>query len=190
MSQGTVYRAVGIITGIAGVAIALLASAADVTYTAVEGIAVFAVLYVIAQGVERVVEWVVDLASLFPASPGKEKDEALRKLVKANSTMNGNPSVADFDEEANTASAEKATVEEKRTDITFLAHGLSILLAAIGVKLVNYGIFSHLGATGVAENVDQLLTALAAAGGSKSLHELIGRLQKAKEGSEETPATT
>jgi len=186
MNQSAAYRWIGIVTGVSGVLVALLAPASNVTYTAVEGIAVFAVLYVVAQGVERIVEWVVDLATLIPNSPGKKKDEALRNMVAANSTINGNPTEDELlTSSASDASTEKKKVDEKRTDITFLAHGLSILLAAIGVKLVNYGIFDYLGASGVNQDVDHLLTALAAAGGSKSLHELIGRLQKTKESTEE-----
>lgn len=46
---------------------------------------------------------------------------------------------------------------------------------------MNYGIMDSLGVTGLNNDLNRLLTALAAAGGSKALHELIGRVQVAKE---------
>jgi hypothetical protein len=55
----------------------------------------------------------------------------------------------------------------------------------MAVNVLNYGLVGQVGADGVDRWVDRLLTALAAAGGTKALHELVGRLQKAKESSEE-----
>lgn len=183
-----IYRVLGILTGIVGVAVALNASDSKIEYKPIEGISVFAVLYVIAQGVERLVEWTIDLATLLDQSPGKKKDAGLRALTTANSTLNGNPTLDAFETAATEAADAKKEVETARTDITFLAHGLSILLAAIAVNWLDYGIFTHLGASGVSESADHLFTALAAAGGSKGVHELVGRLQKSKEASEEAAA--
>ena len=183
-----IYRVLGILTGIVGVAVALNASDSKIEYKPIEGISVFAVLYVIAQGVERLVEWTIDLATLLDQSPGKKKDAGLRALTTSNSTLNGNPTLDAFQTAATEAADAKKEVETARTDITFLAHGLSILLAAIAVNWLDYGIFTHLGASGVSESADHLFTALAAAGGSKGVHELVGRLQKSKEASEEAAA--
>lgn len=183
-----IYRVLGILTGIVGVAVALHASDSKIEYKPIEGISVFAVLYVIAQGVERLVEWTIDLATLLDQSPGKKKDAGLRALTTSNSTLNGNPTLDAFQTAATEAADAKKEVETARTDITFLAHGLSILLAAIAVNWLDYGIFTHLGASGVSESADHLFTALAAAGGSKGVHELVGRLQKSKEASEEAAA--
>lgn len=183
-----IYRAVGVLAGIVGVIVALSASDSKIEYKPVEGISVFAVLYVIAQGVERLVEWTIDLATLLNQSPGKKKDAGLQALTAANSTLNGSPTLDAFESAATAAADAKKEVETARTDITFLAHGLSILLAAIAVNWLDYGIFTHLGATGISESADHLFSALAAAGGSKGVHELIGRLQKTKEASEEAAA--
>lgn len=177
------YRAGGALLGILGI-IAVLAGwgVSDVKYVPVEGIAVFAVLYVIAQAVERLVEWVTDGLSLIPDSPGGTKANAVRKLRQANSTLNANPAQENLIESAQTTKkSEEAVVEAKRTDITFLAHGLSIFLAAVVVNLLNYGILGSLGASGFDAELDRLLTSLAAAGGSKALHEFVERVQAAKE---------
>ena len=74
--------------------------------------------------------------------------------------------------------------DEARRDIAFLAHGVSIAFCAVAVNWLDYGLFSHIGAEGVDGGLDRLLTALAAAGGTKALHELIGQLQTKKEASQ------
>lgn len=55
---------------------------------------------------------------------------------------------------------------------------------------LNYGLLESLGTTGVDGDVDRFVTALAAAGGSKASHELVGRMQKAKEASETAAKTS
>lgn len=198
------YRIGGATLGIAGILVIILLPTSNAEYKSAAGIAVFAVLYVIAQAVERLVEWATDFLKLFPKSSGAKKATATRELRSVNSTINGNPTLADFAAEdgddaqpkaealksaaddavkaATEAKKEKeAEVDGKRTDVLFLAHGLSIFLAAIAVNWMNYGIMDSLGVTGLNSDLNRLLTALAAAGGSKALHELIGRVQVAKE---------
>jgi hypothetical protein len=166
------YRIGGGVLGAGGVLWVFVVPVSDgVIYQPVAGIGVFAVLYVIAQAVERLVEWTIEGLTLLDGSPGKQKAEAVRRMRTANS-----PGAV-----APLAVADQSTAEKATTDIAFLSHGLSILLCAIAVNLLAYGIMKSLGADGVPGDVDRLLTALAAAGGSKSLHELIGRLQSAKE---------
>ena len=53
------------------------------------------------------------------------------------------------------------------------------------MTLLNYGLASHIGLSGVNGSVDRVMTTLAAAGGSKSLHEMLSRFQKSKESAEE-----
>ena len=150
-------------------------------------------LYVIAQAVERIVEWLLELLKLSEKSPGAKKELAVRALGEVNSTLNGNPSVEDLAGVAAVASAKpelEKEIDEARTDISFVGHGVSILLACFAVNALNYGILGSLGATGVNGDIDRLITALAAAGGSKALHELVGRMQKAKEASESEAKAT
>lgn len=206
-TQTAVYMGGGVVLLFFGVYWALEGRTSGVTYEVVEGISVFAALYVIAQAAERVTEWVVDGLSLIPASPEKRKEDALREIRAANSTLNGNPTLADFGpalaEEVtrnavqvvtavatkNQEAVEKkeegeAKVAEARRDIKFLAHGVSLTVCALAVNALNYGLLEHVGAVGVKPDVDRLLTVVAAAGGTKALHELIGRVQKAKESAE------
>jgi hypothetical protein len=172
------FIVLGALFGVIGIGAVFLGPTSKATYGVTAGISVFAVLYVIAQAVERLVEWVVEGLSLIPNSPGAEKKEALLQLREANTTLNGNPALAAV---ASTKNEQQQTVDDKTKDISFLSHGLSILFAAIAVNWTNYGMMDSLGALHLNGDLNRLLTALAAAGGSKGLHELIGRVQAAKE---------
>lgn len=199
--QSRAYVFVGVGLGAFGVLWVVLRDPSEVTYKTIEGISVFAALYVIAQGAERLTEFVADLLGLMPDSPEKRKNEELLKLRAANSTLNGNPTLADFGSEpmgtpgkgvadalaavakqtegaADQKKKSEGVVKERRRDIAFLAGGLSIALCGTAVNALNYGLLARIGAENVNSDVDRLVTALAATGGTKVLHELIGRVQR------------
>lgn len=184
-AQAKLYVGAGIGLSVLAVMWVLFGDTSSLTFEAAEGISVFAALYVIAQSAERVTEWVVDLLSLLPASPEKRKEEALREVRSANSTLNGNPTLADIvgPAEVQAVVAKKEGGEEKvqeaRRDIKFLAHGVSLAVCAVAVNGLNYGFLRHIGADPdqLNEGLDRLFTVVAAAGGTKGLHELIGRMQ-------------
>lgn len=77
--QSYFYMIAGILLTIFGVWWIIEKHPSAVTYATVEGISVFAVLYVIAQAAERITEWVVDLLSLIPDSPEARKNEGLKQ---------------------------------------------------------------------------------------------------------------
>lgn len=201
------YVGVGVVLAVFGILWTLLGPASNVTYQTVEGISVFAALYVIAQAAERLTEWSVEGLALLPTSPEKRKEEGLLKLRAANSTLNGNPTLADFGPQlvasdpknlreavgSTLATTQDATtkkvegekeVKEARRDLRFFAGGLSVTLCALGVNALNYNLLTHVGAEEVNSDLGRLVTVFAAAGGTKTLHELIGRVQKAKESKE------
>ena len=180
----TGYLVTGLLLGIAGLAWAIFGTTAEVAYGTIEGVSVFAVVYLIAQSSERVVEFVVNGLNLLPVKndPESKKQKALAKIRKLDSTNNGNPTMEEVDEKT----TQQANVDAARKELAFVGGGLSILLCAVGVNALNYGLMKHIGAVGVNADVDRLLTTLAAAGGTKTLHELIGRFEKAKESKEES----
>ncbi len=180
MSLSPAYRVGGAALGVAGIIIIFVGGVSDAAYVPVAGVAVFAVLYVIAQAVERLVEWITEGLKLIPDSPGAKKTRAVRAIRDTNLMLTAMPNAVDRSTLTAMAATEKVA-EESRTDIRFLGHGLSILLCAIAVNWLNYGLMGSLGATDLNPDFDRLLTALAAAGGSKGLHELIGRVQASKE---------
>ncbi|WP_271800409.1 hypothetical protein [Dietzia maris] len=186
------YRFFGGAFGVAGILYIFVGPTSHAEYEPAAGIAAFAVLFVIAQAVERLVEWVTDFLKLLPNSTATKKERATRELRAANSAFNNNPTVASFEDGTTITAAalesKEAVVDTARTDIRFLAHGLAILLAAIAVTWMNYGILDSLGVSNFSDDLNRLLTALAAAGGSTALHELISRVQVAKENAQTAAA--
>jgi hypothetical protein len=158
------------------------------------GISVFAVLYVLAQAVERLVEWIItaiDLVSDTFAEGAKKR--ALAKLTVANSTANGNPVLNDFgitaDNATQSESEAKTEVGKARKDLSIFGQALSFSFAYMAVSYFEYGIFKVIGVSNLVEGVDRLFTALAVMGGSKALHDLISKIQKSKE-KDETPTAS
>jgi hypothetical protein len=168
--QDRTYIGVGVALALAGMLWVLLVDPSNVQYDgAVEGISLFAVLYVIAQGAERITEWIIDGLSLLRGSPEKKKEEGQRgiraALIQAQAPQQ----------------EEVKKVNQAKTALTFLGHGISFFACVIAVNALNFGILRTIGAQNVSGDLDRFVTALAAAGGGKALHELVGRLQTAKE---------
>jgi hypothetical protein len=180
-----VYSAAGLVLGAAGIAIAAFGPSADVTLTPVDGISMFAVLYLIAQAAERVTEFAV--LSLSWKLPSSEENKTLAlKEVRAAQTEIMSTIASSASVSTDTKEAAKELVALARRALAVFAGGLGILLCAAMVRATDFLILSTVGLTGVDERVDIVITTLAAAGGSKGLHETISRIQKSKEKSEET----
>lgn len=172
---------------VVGVVGGQLAVGADVKYEEpAVGVSVFAVIYVLAQSIERLVEWTITAIDLFTNSFAEgAKKNAVQKLRVARSTANGNPIENDFGITAANAAtavpgAEKA-IESARKDLAIFGQGLSFALAYVALSYFEYGIFRTIGVTGVLPGLDRCFTALAVTGGSKGLHDLISKIQKSKE---------
>lgn len=173
VSRGYILAAIAAVA--AGVVTGQLLVDEDVTYKVMPEVSVFAVLYVLAQGVERIVEFVISVLSM--AIKGFAENKKRAQLSAINSTLNGNPTVDDIEG----LSKKQAAVAEARTEITVLAQGLAFGMAYALVSYLEFGIFKAIGVAGFEPGLDRVLTAIAVMGGSKGLHELIGRLQKSKE---------
>lgn len=183
-----------------------------VTYATAEGISAFAVLYIIAQASERIVEVVTGIVGYVIGKASRDKAPELVKakakqtLRVLNSTTIGNPTIAELIgsrapaeaiQQATTAQAQTKTeaesAEEKLQEavgpIRAFGLGVSILVCAAAVTTLDYSLLRHVGVTNTAPWADQILTTLAAAGGTKALHDLIGRFEASKQ-AKETGATT
>ncbi len=97
------------------------------------GISVFAILYVLAQGIERTVAVVINFITLWSDSFAESRKRAALLIV--NSTKNGNPTEAEI---AGTAEATR-TVEETRKDIALFAQGLAFALSYALVSHFEFG---------------------------------------------------
>ncbi len=142
------------------------------------GISIFAILYVLAQGIERTVDVVINFITLLSDSFAESRKRAALLIV--NSTKNGNPTEAEI---AGTAKATQ-TVEETRKDLALFAQGLAFALSYALVSYFEFGIFNTIGVENITKGVDRGLTAIAVMGGSKGLHDLISNVQKSKEATE------
>lgn len=187
-------------------------SVGAVEITAAEGFAALAVLYVCAQAIERLVEPIVSWDPFNWETKREElkkevaeKDAKLTALVEATSEEPQTADkAADAAAEKSEASTSLAGEEKKRGLIAWAMAGVfAFLLAgvfelrlieAIGDITVDGDTCAVLadadGFVGRCANIariDLIVTALAIAGGTKPLHDLISRLEKAKSNAD--PAT-
>jgi hypothetical protein len=174
-----------------GTAIALIATGgagawiaseiSDTTYTPAVGVSVFALLYVLAQGVERVVEVVV---AVVDALTGENSFAETRKRKALERLQAADAAPASDAESGPDAEAAKNEVERARADLTVFTQGLSFALSIVAVGYAHYGVLANIGVANVDAPVDRFVTALAVMGVSKGLHDLISKVQKSKENDE------
>jgi len=183
MALGFGLAAVGIAIGI------LIYQATDeVAFELVQGISIFAVFYILAQAVERLLEplsaW-ADVVNPSDAAAGivKRKSDAETRRDAAVAAAHRDNSMADK------AAIKQAAVDQIRKNRTIVMWGAATLMAAIGAGLLHLSLMSAIGFTGLNTGVDLAITALAVGGGTKPLHDLIARIEKSKENKED-PAET
>lgn len=157
------------------VATQLLGTKSGPTYKPAAGIGAFALFYVAAQAIERLVEVLV---GLIPDAWTYDKPEALKGLDRAIVAAENGP-----DEDTSKAAANaKAKLEQVVANRTMVTFGLA---AALGTMLCSYFEASFLAALGVKmgtgfgnELITVVVTALVVGGGSKQLHDLITKVSK------------
>jgi hypothetical protein len=136
-------------------------------------ISLFAPLYILAQGIERLLE---PFTSAFGKTEGKTKNEAANERDQA---------LADAKLEV--CAEKQALVNRIRRNRAVIVWGAASLLAmlacgAFGIRLLSAARFD------VPAFWDIALTGLAVGAGTKPLHDLISNIQKAKESREDPPA--
>ena len=146
------------------------------SFQPVEGISVFALVYVLAQGVERLVELALSLVDSVANKVGKQvapttKAQALRAVAAAPTARGG--------------SDEKETVLSAESDPHALAFGLPLGIAFVACGYFEVGLLELIGVTGIDAWVDRLVSGLIVAGGAKPLHDLISKIQKSKQKDEQ-----
>lgn len=127
-----------------------------VTFAPKDGISAFALFYIAAAGVERILE---------PFSGF---------LVRGNSASGGAPGQP----KASLAAADKPEAE---TNGTLVMWGASTLLAAVACWYFGLSLFAAVGVTGGIDSAVALfVTAILIGSGTKPLHDFISTLEKAK----------
>ncbi len=178
------YIVTTIILVVAGLVLGpILLTSSTITQTPVEGIAAFAILYVLAQAIERVNQILVPifdrLLSKVSGAPTAtvKKQEALAAVRMQAAALRGIGALtysvddqSEADKAVTTANVEKA----------LLTNGLAFLLAMLLVSLFKFSLLASLGYTNVPSVVDIVITATAIMGGSAGLGDLISKIQKSK----------
>ena len=186
------YTVAGVAIAIVGwiVGTALVSRAA--TFSAAPGISVFALVYVLAQADERLVELTLSIADAVATRIGKQlapttKAKALVALSAASAA--GAAGMAGAAAPAGGAGPAATTAKEEAdgaaADTHAMAFGLSLGFAFVACGYFEIGFLKLIGVTGTPLWVDRFLSALIIAGGSKPLHDLITKVQKSKEKDEQ-----
>lgn len=136
-------------------------------------ISLFAPLYILAQGIERLLE---PFTPAFGSAEGKTKKEAVNERDQALAEAN-----------LNLCAKKQALVNRIRRNRAVIVWGAASLLAmlacgAFGIRLLSAAKFD------VPAFWDIALTGLAVGAGTKPLHDLISNIQKAKDNREDPPA--
>jgi hypothetical protein len=170
-------------------------------YVPPDGIGLFAVIFVITQAIERLLEifapfFGVTCATKAPPTPASDTS-TLRGLVTKSQIVRFRDTAlayslttADDAERAKTARqaawAQELLAQTRSNTATLWAVASALGMVAAG--LLNVLLLEAIGAdVGDARWLDVLVTGLVVGGGTKGLHELIGNIQKSKE-QKATPA--
>lgn len=132
-------------------------------------VSVFALVYVLAQGVERIVEVVL----AFVGAAARLLQKELATTTKARALQEAD------DRQADSAEA----------DTRALAFGLALGVAFTGCGYFGVEMLELIGVQGAKQDVELFVTGLVVAGGSKPLHDLISKIQKSKQKDEKQPTS-
>jgi len=146
----------------------------DITFTAVEGITAFAILFVLSTAVERVVEFVKLILDIVLAWFNKPDTSKSRKIEALTMVRTLSATAASSDATANAAKDAKTASTELLLISSAVAFGISIML----ISYCKFSLLAAIGFTDGDEWIGFTVTAFAIMGGSTGVHEILGRIQK------------
>lgn len=142
----------------------------------VEGLTIFAVFFVGAQALERLLEPLALALNL-----GAVEKSTAREEAKTVQQLADNPLVTDITEQLTRAVEAKAVDQKKTAERTILYWGIATGLAALASGLFGFYFLSTVGIAVPAVWMEILGTALIIGSGTKPLHDLISMIEKKKE---------
>jgi hypothetical protein len=165
----------------------IIASASTVAQNQVEGIAAFAILYVLAQAIERANQVLVPVFDRLVAAVSKEPTATTKKqrgltVLRAQAAAARGVAVGVFSADTQTEGAKTVTTAD--IEKALLTNGLAFLLAMLLVGLFKFSLLASLGYADVPALVDLILTATAIMGGASGLSDLVSKVQKTKTAAE------
>jgi hypothetical protein len=207
---------------VAAVAAVPISGISKVHQNPVEGITVFAILYVLAIAIERFTEVILPLLDWAIAQNRTEKadtkkSEAIQikknlanfnRLTRATAVSNlaianlatslsraqnvevelsGDASEMEkaVSSTEKTASAADTTLKSARTELLVLTSAFNFSLALLITSYFKFSLVGAIGFSNVADWVEIAITAAAIMGGSKGVHDVLSKVEKSSETSEE-----
>jgi hypothetical protein len=143
------------------------------------GVGVFAVLYVLAQAIERLIEPFSPILGgvLGVYASGRKRKGEL--VVARNIALVEVKQSGDEQKKRDCMDAQDA-LNQFRANASPMAFGIAALLAMLSAGYTGFLVLHVIGLAGVAPWVDVLITGLAVGGGIKPLHDLITNLRESK----------
>ncbi len=159
-------------------------------FVPVPGIGMFAVLYIVAQALERILEPFAPLVAKTKEGDTtltKSQAEGARNIAAAAAETATDPGTAGTQTAA--AAQAQAAMDRARRNATLWIWALATCIALIVSGWIGLRMLSAVGVKDAPLFLDLLVTGLAIGGGTKPLHDLITNIQKAKEKKEDSPAS-
>ena len=156
----------------------------DVSLVPVDGVGIFAILFVLAQAIERITHLLVPILDRIVGVGEKtasvRKDEALTLVRSASVAMRMSGDGAAFASVSKNAEDGEKELTAANAEKALLTNAVAFVFAAVGVALFNFSLLSAIGFVNVPLALDHVITATAIVGGTAGLGDLISKLQKSK----------
>lgn len=153
-----------------------------VKFDPVDGIGLFALFFILAQALERLMEPIAELSiPNFGSSKEKPRTNVARRVKAA--IAETDPAKAQ--EELDNGAAEQADENRIEGNTKVVIWAIATFVAMLISGSTHLFFLDAVGASGVNPSLNILLTGLVIGGGTKPLHELIKKLEKPSESSDE-----
>jgi hypothetical protein len=180
-----------LLVGAGIIAAVLLAKKNDITIGVSEGFAPFAVIYIVAQAIERFIQPFTGFAV-----KAEDKTKTRNELAASVTALQSGASAMGVTAEATTAVAKQRDLEQIQADRAMAFWALATFLALVICGALELGLIQSIAKVTGAEGgeppqgflyLDVVLTGIAVGSGTKPLHDLIGFIQNKKEAAAPTP---
>jgi hypothetical protein len=164
---------------------------AGIRFKPPEGVGIFALFYIIAQGIERIQEPFTPFVTA-KETGGNGRKTQRRAKAELESSVASAEAATTLDEAATAAKTvanNKRTVDQVRANLTALLFGSSALLAMLLSGYLKAGLLRTIGVSGVPVWIDVVVTGIVVGAGTKPLHDLISNLTESKEKKQDPEGT-
>lgn len=170
----------------AGIAVTLRQT--PTPFTPLDGFSALALFYITAQAIERVIEPFTGLVTVQPAAGEPAKSKAEAESERASALAAAYAAVPEATQ-AHVAEAARwqRVIDEIRANTALYAWGVATAIGALASGFLGLYLMQAVGAKAVPNWLDVVVTGLIVGGGSKALHDLISKIEKSKETSEDPP---